>query len=161
MTNEQWKPIDLPTPYPMEVSNFGRVRWTRVKIQSQIFENLIKEVAYTQKGHPAFTVQINKKPKLLRICRLVANAFLDNPDNKRCVIHLDKNIKNNHFENLKWGNARPRKTPSKKRILTVSNARDIRTRCAKGESTSKLAKEYKVSVSLISHIKAGRKYREA
>ena len=36
------------------------------------------------------------------VSRLVANAFLDNPNNYPCVLHNDDNPKNNNVENLEW-----------------------------------------------------------
>lgn len=41
--------------------------------------------------------------KTAKVHRLVANAFLENPENKRCVCHKDNNPKNNHVDNLYWG----------------------------------------------------------
>lgn len=41
--------------------------------------------------------------KSQKVHRLVASAFLDNPENKRCVCHKDNNPKNNNVDNLYWG----------------------------------------------------------
>ena len=35
--------------------------------------------------------------------RLVAETYLDNPNNYPIVLHLDNNKSNNHYTNLKWG----------------------------------------------------------
>jgi len=42
------------------------------------------------------------KKKWFRIHRLVAQAYIPNPENKREVDHIDRDKSNNHFSNLRW-----------------------------------------------------------
>lgn len=55
-------------------------------------------------GDGYYYVDLRKdgKDKKCRINRLVAEAFLDNPDNKPIVHHIDMNRKNNSCNNLQW-----------------------------------------------------------
>lgn len=54
--------------------------------------------------HGYFVVNLcqNSIPKTMRIHRLVANAFIPNPENLPCINHLDEVKANNKVENLEW-----------------------------------------------------------
>lgn len=66
--------------------------WPRKKIKMNTDSN----------GYLSFMVSNGSKTKRMRLHRVVAQAFIPNPDNKPQVNHKDGNIKNNHVNNLEW-----------------------------------------------------------
>ena len=101
---EEWKEIqDFPGYY---VSNKGRVRSDkckgRVKINPEDDETILKAIP-TGRGYLAVGIS-NKttKRKRFAIHKLVAKAFIPNPENKPVVNHIDGNKENNCVENLEW-----------------------------------------------------------
>lgn len=86
MKEEIWKPIEEYEGY--EVSSYGRVRSKRKILKPQL----------TEKGYLRHTIQ-NKSNK---VHRLVAQAFLPNPNNYPEVNHKDENKQNNRVDNLEW-----------------------------------------------------------
>ena len=60
---------------------------------------LCKEIAsFNGKGYR----RVRLAGKNFKVHRLVAEAFVPNPDNLPHVIHIDGNRTNNHFSNLRW-----------------------------------------------------------
>ena len=57
-------------------------------------------------GYLTATTKISGSHVCLRAHRLVAQAYIPNPDNKPQVNHKDGNKQNNHVSNLEWCTAR-------------------------------------------------------
>lgn len=76
------------------VSNYGKV----------ISLNIGSEMAqYVQKnGYAAVKLHSHNVKKTFLVHRLVASAFVPNPDNLSEVNHIDGNKLNNSFNNLEW-----------------------------------------------------------
>lgn len=66
-----------------------------------------------QEDYKFVSLFINGKQKRMRVHRLVAMAFLENPENKPYVNHINGNRGDNNIENLEWV------TPSENTIHAV------------------------------------------
>lgn len=86
-----WKSIDENPNYI--VSNNGRVR--RVGCDRDHSTRI-------HDGYELVDLYSNGRRSTRRVHRLVANAFLPNPDNMPEVDHLDGNKTNNSADNLEW-----------------------------------------------------------
>jgi len=122
--DEIWRDIDGYDMY--EVSNLGRVRR----------KPMVMKPGSIPSGH--LTVALCKgkgKPKSMYVHRLVALAFLDNPEAKPLVNHKNGNPKDNHLTNLEWSTYSEnnkhgyqnngRRTPFDQKIVAVDENGEI------------------------------------
>lgn len=88
-----WKKIERNTNY--SINEFGEVRNDETGTIKKPFEN---------KGNGYFTVDLykNNQSEKVPIHRLLAEAFIPNPERKPTVDHKDGNRKNNDLSNLRW-----------------------------------------------------------
>lgn len=101
MEQEIWK--DIPGYYPYQASNLGRIRNNKplVSKKARGRKEALK-TKITKSGYEEVSISINGKPYTKLVHRLVALAFLENPDNKPEVDHIDANSLNNKANNLRW-----------------------------------------------------------
>lgn len=94
---EEWRDIEGFDGY--QISNYGRVKSLNYNKTKQ--EKILKPQKST-KGY--LTVGLNKNGKQVRkqIHRLVAEAFLENPNNLPQVNHKDEDKSSNIVSNLEW-----------------------------------------------------------
>ena len=95
--NEIWKPIEC-TDGKYEVSNTGKVRSLNYLGHGKTQE--LKP--WNNGGYRRVNLHIAGKKTNLLLHRLVAEAFIPNPDNKPEVNHKDGDKRNNAADNLEW-----------------------------------------------------------
>lgn len=111
-----------------EVSDLGRVRsldrlqsrssWRQREFM-QHYKGRILKPHYNNMGYATVDLQIHKKVDRRLISRMVAEAFIPNPDNLPCVNHKDQNPANNRVDNLEWCTVQYN--------VTYANAIELRT----------------------------------
>ena len=77
-----------------EVSNLGKVRNMKT---GKILKPQPDKDGYLRLG-----LYENNKKKKLFLHRIIATTFIDNPEGKPCVNHIDENKLNNDLSNLEW-----------------------------------------------------------
>lgn len=162
---EEWKNI-IGFEGLYDISNKSRVR--------SIFRyKIILKPILCKNGYLSYNLCKNNIQKKKTIHRLIAIAFVPNPDNKPCINHIDGNKLNNNIDNLEW-------VTHKENIQHASNFGlmsgrqhlihpstklyekdiiNIRLLLTQGISLLKISILYKVSKTLISQIKLGKKWK--
>ena len=95
---EEWKDIKGYEGI-YQISNKGRVKSLNY---NRTGKEKIREGTVDNTGYKIISLSKNGKEKKYSIHRLVAQAFLPNPDNLPVVNHKDENKLNNNVENLEW-----------------------------------------------------------
>ena len=107
---EEWKEVIGFPNY--EVSNLGRVKSKErtiecltlggVTCKKVMKEKILKPHLGVQGYYIHSLRQDTNKPKFVPLHRIIAMAFIPNPDNKPEVDHIDRNKQNNSINNLRW-----------------------------------------------------------
>ena len=103
---EVWKDIKNYEGY-YQVSNLGNVRsCDRVIKRLNFFKKIrgknLKKVIDNSTGYYCVGLSKNNKANRFYVHRLVAQAFIPNPNNLKYVNHKDETRTNNKVENLEW-----------------------------------------------------------
>jgi hypothetical protein len=119
-----------------EVSDSGCVRNSQTG-------RILKERIYAN-GYRYYRLCDNGNYKDLKANRLVAIAFMPNPENKKLVDHIDRNILNDRVENLRWS------THAENRINAHINSNN--STGSKGVYFDASTGKYKASITFMKRI---------
>lgn len=99
---ETWKDIEGYEGF-YQVSDQGRVK--SLVRKNRIKEKLLKTTP-SGRGYPMVALCRDGTQAYLTIHRLVATAFIPNPENKECINHKNGIKTDNRVENLEWATYR-------------------------------------------------------
>lgn len=152
--DEVWKDV-VGYEGRYEVSNLGNVR----SILGGRRLGTVLRQAPVDVGYYRVSLCDTRGIRHKRVHRLVAEAFIENPDNKPCVNHLDGVIDNNNLTNLEWCTYSEnmkhsfevlgRKVNQK---LTREEMESIYSRWKSGETRRAISKSYDVHEGTIGKI---------
>lgn len=105
---EQWKDIDGFLGY-YQISNFGRVKSLCRKVPHPqakcgyiVRNEKIKKPKTNSDGYKVVCLQMCGNKRYVSVHRLVAEAFIPNPNKYLEINHKDYNRTNNRVDNLEW-----------------------------------------------------------
>ena len=129
---EQFKPF--PRRKDIMVGNMGTIHYSNGRKTKGSKHSL----GYMQCG-----ITVDGKPKVFKVHRLVAETWIDNPDNLPEIHHIDNNKENNAVSNLMWV------THSQNHIfLWQTDAAQERKEKLKGRKPIQLTEESRIKMRL-------------
>lgn len=135
--NEIWKDIGGYEGL-YQVSNMGKVKSLSRTVKCREFTRTIKTRILKQyprpDGYMQVNLKLNGKQKTLNVHRLVAEAFIPNPENKTDVDHINGNKEINSVSNLRWAtrvenlnNRRKKKKGGNSKVVCINTGEIFET----------------------------------
>lgn len=133
-----------------EVSNLGNVKsLKRIDMRGRtINERILKPYRDGNQGYKAVSLLKNGVSRRVKLHRLVAIAFLDNPNNLPQVNHINGVKDDNRLENLEWSSVSD----------NVKHAFDVLKRKSSGGHYGKTGSKHHCSKAVLAeHLESGKK----
>lgn len=172
---EMWKPI-IGYEGLYEVSNMGRVRsLTRIsnfrdrsgRINERVIKGRTMRPQRQKSGYLHVGLSKDGNVTQYRVHRLVAAAFVDNPEGLYEVNHIDEDKTNNRADNLEWcdhkynnnyGSKPKRGARNPMAKLTNEDVEEIRHRRASGEMLKTIAADFGISINHVCNLAQGKRW---
>jgi DNA primase catalytic subunit len=130
---EIWKDIDGYDDY--KISNLGRIRSFK-PVAYKCVDGILKQ-SISKGGYCVVGLQKNGNRKGFLVHRLVAQAFISNPENKPCVNHISGVKDDNSIENLEWVTYSENEKHAYNKLGKKSKSNGIAGRIGKANPNSK------------------------
>ena len=133
-----------------KISNYGEVvslpryKQNHSKLQ-EVPMKQIKPYINKKNGYVYVYLCNDGKYKNIRLHKIVAETFLDNPNNYNQINHIDGNKQNNRLDNLEWCTASYNIKDMKKRNGKYDNDKLIVKKYKKLKSCTKVGKLFNMS----------------
>lgn len=162
---EKWKDIEGFEGY-YQVSTYGRVKsLSRTSIRrGRTYPQKESILKMQINQYPSVMLQKEGNKRRVNIHRLVAHAFIPNPQNKPMVNHINGIKTDCHVDNLEWVTQRENEDHSIKyglkyipsnTKLSIGDVKQIRAAVSKGARQKDIAQKFSLHPTTISKIVSG------
>lgn len=149
------------------VGNLGTIKRVKKKITDSKGRSYIvsgKTIKQVMSNYPSVTLWVNGMPTVKKVHRIVAEAWIQNPNKKPEVNHKDGNRSNNRASNLEWVTRKentlhaasnrlmPRGENHKNHKISDAAVKSIRAAYLSGKDQKTIGKKFGCSQSNVSQI---------